>query len=92
MRPEPAGDADIRMVRALRAGDTGALTPLVESHHAAMVRAARRFLCSEDLAEDVAQETWLAVIDGIEAFEGRAPLRSWIFTILVNRARTRARP
>ena len=51
---------------------------------------ARNFVRTETLAEEVVQDTWLAVIRGLEGFEGRSTLRTWIFHILVNRARTRA--
>jgi RNA polymerase sigma-70 factor (ECF subfamily) len=56
-----------------------------------MLRVARSFVRSLDEAEEVIQETWLAVLNGIDRFEGRSSLKTWIFRILVNRARTRAR-
>jgi RNA polymerase sigma-70 factor (ECF subfamily) len=85
-----AGDsADAPLVAALRVGDEAAFRGLVLRHHAAMVRLARASVSSHAVAEEVAQETWLAVIQGIDGFEGRSSLKSWIFAILVNRARSR---
>lgn len=54
-----------------------------------MLRVARYYVSSREAAEDVVQETWLGVIKGLEGFEGRSSLKTWIFRILVNRARTR---
>ena len=62
---------------------------LVERYNAPMVRLARMFVPSDAVAEDVAQEAWLGVLNGIGRFEGRSSLKTWIFRILVNRARTR---
>jgi RNA polymerase sigma-70 factor (ECF subfamily) len=80
---------DSGLLPALRAGDERAFLRLVGRHHAAMVRLAAAHVGSAAVAEEVAQETWLAVLRGIDGFEGRCSLRSWIFRILVNRARTR---
>jgi RNA polymerase sigma-70 factor (ECF subfamily) len=85
----PGDTADAALVAALRAGDEGAFRGLVLRHHAALVRLARASVSSHAVAEEVAQETWLAVIQGIDGFEGRSSLKSWIFAILVNRARSR---
>jgi RNA polymerase sigma-70 factor (ECF subfamily) len=86
-----AGDTrDAALVAALRAGDEAAFRGLVLRHHVALVRLARASVSSHAVAEEVAQETWLAVIQGIGGFEGRSSLKSWIFAILVNRARSRA--
>lgn len=74
---------------ALRAGDEAAFRGLVRRHHAGLVRLARASVSSDAVAEEVAQETWLAVIEGIDRFEGRASLKRWIYAILVNRARSR---
>jgi RNA polymerase sigma-70 factor (ECF subfamily) len=81
--------ADAALAAALRAGDEAAFRGLVLRHHAALVRLARASVSSHAVAEEVAQETWLAVIQGIDRFEGRSSLKSWIFAILVNRARSR---
>jgi RNA polymerase sigma-70 factor, ECF subfamily len=73
----------------LRAGDEAAFTALVEQHHGALVRLARAFVGTQEAAEEVAQDTWLAVLNGLKAFEGRSTLKTWIFSILTNRAKTR---
>ena len=87
---ELTGDAaEAALVVALRAGDEHAFRELVARHHAALIRLARASVSSDSVAEDVAQETWLAVIQGIDRFEGRSSLKTWIFRILVNRARSR---
>jgi len=88
---EPHGDAaeDAATVAALLAGDEAAFARLVRRHHAALVRLALAYVRTPDVAEEVAQETWLAVLDGLRRFEGRSSLRTWIFRILVNRAKTR---
>ena len=74
----------------LRAGDESAFADLVARHDGAMRFVARSFVRTDAVAEEVVQDTWLAVIRGLDAFEGRSSLRTWIFHILVNRARTRA--
>ena len=85
------GSPEEDLVARLRAGDEAAFTKLVSEHHGALVRLARAFVGSEGIAEEVAQETWLALLDGLEAFEGRSALKTWLFRVLVNRARTRAK-
>src|SRR5215470_2211665 len=77
------------VVDALRRGDEEAFMTLVRRYGAQMLRVARMYVASDAAAEDVVQETWLAVLNGIERFEGRSSLRTWLFRILVNRARTR---
>lgn len=80
-------DADL--VALLRAGDEEAVSRLVERWSPAMFRLARSFVASPQSAEDVVQEAWLGLLSGLARFEGRSSLRTWTFTILVNRARTR---
>jgi RNA polymerase sigma-70 factor (ECF subfamily) len=81
-------DDDARFLKRLRAGDEAAFVALVGAHHDAMVRLATTFVSSRAIAEEVVQDTWLAVVRGIERFEGRSSLRTWLLAILVNRART----
>lgn len=81
---------DRALVERLLAGDEDAFRDLVASHHGSMVRLARSFVRNPATAEEVAQETWLQVLKGVEKFEGRSTLKSWIFSILANRSRTRA--
>jgi RNA polymerase sigma-70 factor (ECF subfamily) len=83
-------DEDHVLLERLRAGDEAAFETLVERHDGALRRVARTFVRTPSAADDVVQETWLGVIHGLSAFEGRSSLRTWIFRILVNRARTRA--
>jgi RNA polymerase sigma-70 factor (ECF subfamily) len=80
---------DDELVRALRAGDEEAFVGLVRRHHTLMVRIALGYVRTEAVAEEVVQETWCAVLRGIDRFEGRAALKTWIMRILVNRAKTR---
>lgn len=74
---------------ALRAGDEAAFLALVQRHHAAMLRVASVYVRSPAIAEEVVQEAWLGVLRGLHLFEGRSSLKSWIFSILVNCAKTR---
>jgi RNA polymerase sigma-70 factor (ECF subfamily) len=82
-----AADADT--VDALRRGDEGAFLALVKLHHASMLRVASLFVSSAAVAEEVVQEAWLGVLNGLDSFEGRSSLRGWIFGILTNSAKTR---
>jgi len=88
--PERSFAHEEALVASLRAGDRAAFAGLVDSLHARLVALARTFTSSPALAEDIVQETWLAVIRGLHRFEGRSTLRTWIFNILVRRARTMA--
>ncbi len=73
---------------ALQAGDAAAFEALVAEQHAGLLRLARLFLTDERLAEEAVQETWLAAVRGLERFEGRSSLKTWLVSILMNRART----
>lgn len=75
---------------ALRNGDEDAFVSLVERYHASLVRLAQVYVRDRAVAEEVAQEAWLGVIRGIDRFEGRSSLKTWILRILVNTAKTRA--
>jgi RNA polymerase sigma-70 factor, ECF subfamily len=72
------------LIAALRHGDEHAFATLVDRHSSAMVRVAMAYVPSRAAAEEVVQETWIAVIRGIDGFEGRASLKTWIFRILTN--------
>lgn len=78
------------LLDALRSGDEGAFLSLVTMHYAAMLRLAQMYVGTRAVAEEVIQETWLGVLQGLSRFEGRSSLKTWIFRILLNRARTRA--
>jgi RNA polymerase sigma-70 factor (ECF subfamily) len=83
-------DVDAELVAALRRRDEAAFVALVERYQGPLLRVALIYCRSEDIAEEIVQDTWLAVIQGIDRFEGRAAFKTWLFQILVNRARTRA--
>ena len=85
-----AAAAEAQLLDALRSGDEDAFTALVREYQPSLVRVARMFVSSQAAAEEVAQETWLAVLNGLDRFEGRSSLRTWIFRILTNIAKTRA--
>ncbi len=87
---DPASLDDARLVALLRGGDEEAFRALVRGMHGALVRVAAAFVGSPTTAEEVVQETWLAVVAQLDGFEGRSSLRTWIGSILANRARTRA--
>lgn len=82
---------DLRLVEALRRGDEAAFVALVDRYHTTMLRLAASFVGDLSVAEEVVQEAWLGVLRGLDRFEGRASLKTWMFTILVNFAKTRAR-
>ena len=89
--PAPRASAeDMQLVRRLRDGDESAFMELVDRYHRSLVRLARRYVSSQAVAEDVAQEAWVGVLRGIDRFEGRSSLRTWIYRILTNTAKTRA--
>jgi RNA polymerase sigma-70 factor (ECF subfamily) len=81
--------ADADLVAQLRAGDEAAMAQLVDQWSPAMLRVARSFVDSRQSAEDVVQDAWLGMLSGLATFEGRSSLRTWTFTILINRAKTR---
>ncbi len=86
----PRSADDMALLDALRRGDEGAFLTLVTMHYAAMLRLAQMYVGSSAVAEEVIQETWIGVLQGLDRFEGRSSLKTWIFRILLNRARTRA--
>lgn len=81
-------DGDEALLERVRAGDEDAFRDLVRRYHPGIVRVARYHVQSDAAAEDVAQETWLAVLRGVHRFEGRSSLKTWLFRIAANRART----
>jgi RNA polymerase sigma-70 factor, ECF subfamily len=82
--------AEAALLDALRAGDESAFAALVQEHHSSILRVARIYVSNRATAEEVAQETWVAVLNGLDRFEGRSSLKTWIFRILTNIAKTRA--
>ncbi|MGA5461825.1 RNA polymerase sigma factor [Mycobacterium sp. NPDC050041] len=78
------------LVASLRGGDEAAFARLVDLHTPAMLRVARGYVHTHEQAEDVVQETWIALLKGIAGFEGRSSVRTWLFTVLINIAKSRA--
>ena len=83
-------DADRELLARLRAGDEAAFMTLVDRYGALMLRVALMHVRSRAVAEEVVQEAWLGVIRGLDRFEGRSSLKTWILRIVANLARTRA--
>lgn len=96
----PIGEADsavdatrpneASLVEALRRGDEAAFVALVERYHRSMLQVARLYVRDDGAAEDVVQESWVGVLNGLDRFEGRSSFKAWVFRILTNRAKTRA--
>jgi len=80
---------DSALVDRLRAGDDEAFSDLVRSWSPMMLRVARTYVSTDASAQEVVQEAWLAVIRGLDRFEGRSSLRTWVLAILANLGRTR---
>jgi RNA polymerase sigma-70 factor (ECF subfamily) len=80
---------DASIVAALRRGDEAVFADLVNAYSASLMRLAQDFVRRRSVAEEVVQETWLAVLSGIDRFEGRSSLKTWVYRILVNKAKTR---
>jgi RNA polymerase sigma-70 factor (ECF subfamily) len=81
---------DARLVKALRARDERAFELLMREYHAPLLRVAQIYVTSRAVAEEDVQETWIGVLNGIDRFEARSSLKTWIFRILTNIAKTRA--
>jgi RNA polymerase sigma-70 factor, ECF subfamily len=88
-RHQPAID-DGALLVGLRAGEEGAFEELVKRYHGPLIRIALMYVRDRAIAEEVVQETWLAALEGIDRFEGRSSLKTWLFRIATNRAKTRA--
>ena len=89
LRHEPRQRSEAELVEALRAGDEAAFMSLVEMYSGALLRVAMMYVSSRAVAEEVVQDTWVGVLRGIDGFEGRSSLKTWIFRILTNTAKTR---
>jgi len=81
---------ELALVERLRQGDEAAFEALITRYHGPLVRLATTFVGDRAVAEEVAQETWIGVLNGLDRFEGRSSLKTWIFRILMNQARSRA--
>ena len=88
-RPIPQTDAE--WIAALQKGDEGAFATLVELYHTQMIRVATAFVNNTAVAEEVVQETWIGMLRGLGRFEGRSSLKTWLFSILLNKAKTIAK-
>jgi RNA polymerase sigma-70 factor (ECF subfamily) len=89
--PVPSGASEeMRLVEALRRGEEQAFVTLIDRYSPALLRLAQVYLPDRAAAEEAVQETWMGVLQGIHQFEGRASLKTWIFRILMNRAKTHA--
>lgn len=82
-------DEDLKLIEALRQANEVAFSTLIERYHGQLLRCAQTFVSNQAVAEEVVQETWMAVLEGIHRFEGRSSLKTWIFRILINRAKTK---
>jgi RNA polymerase sigma-70 factor, ECF subfamily len=94
MQSEPAvapakmGVSDEETLAGLRAGDEGTFRDLFARSYPTMKRVARAYVASDAVAEEIVQETWMAIATGIDRFEGRSALTTWIFSILTNQAKS----
>ena len=88
-RPPAKINDESLLIARLRKGDERAFNELVNKNHGALIRMALRYVADRDVAEEVVQETWIAVIDGIKHFEGRSSLSTWMFSILIHKAKDR---
>ena len=89
MTGRSAGDEEV-LIAAIRDGDERAFATLVDRHSSAMVRVAMAYVPSRAAAEELVQETWIAVMSGIDGFEGRSSLKTWMFRILTKESNERA--
>ena len=82
-------NGEVVLLARLRQGDEGAFAELVTRHHSALIRMAMGHVADREVAEEVVQDTWMAVIQGLDQFEGRSSLRTWIFGIMIHKAKDR---
>jgi RNA polymerase sigma-70 factor (ECF subfamily) len=87
----PAVDDDAALVERLRAGHEDAFVDLVQRYQPRLLRLAETTVGSPAVAEEVTQDTWLAVVRGVDRFEGRSSFKTWLYHVLLNRARSAAR-
>jgi RNA polymerase sigma-70 factor (ECF subfamily) len=88
-KPSNPTKGEAALVTRLRRGDEGAFDELVNRHHSALIRMAMGYVADREVAEEVAQDTWMAVIESLDRFEGRSSLRTWIFGIMIHKAKDR---
>ena len=93
-KPEPSqlaavANGEVALLARLRQGDEGAFDALVTRHHGALIRMVMSYVADREMAEEIVQDTWMAVIEGLGRFEGRSSLRTWIFGIMIHKAKDR---
>ena len=79
---------ELQLIQALRRGEDAAFVTLIDRYHSRLLRLAKTFVSNQAVAEEVVQETWIGVLEGIKQFEGRSSLKTWVFKILTNRAKS----
>jgi RNA polymerase sigma-70 factor (ECF subfamily) len=89
VKPSGITKAEDQLIARLRRGDECAFDELVNQHHGALIRMAMGYVADREVAEEVVQDTWLAVIESLDRFEGRSSLRTWICGILIHKAKDR---
>jgi RNA polymerase sigma-70 factor, ECF subfamily len=83
------GKGEAALLARLKRGDEGAFDALVNQHHSTLIRMAMGYVADREVAEEVVQDTWMAVIESLNRFEGRSSLRTWICGILIHKAKDR---
>ncbi|MGD0314060.1 MAG: sigma-70 family RNA polymerase sigma factor [Acidimicrobiales bacterium] len=81
-------DPDVELLAGVRAGNEADFVTLVNRYNSSLLRVARGFVPSDAIAEEAVQETWMGVVRGVDRFEGRSSFKTWLFRILINRARS----
>jgi RNA polymerase sigma-70 factor (ECF subfamily) len=89
LSPSTVGQAEVVLLERLRGGDEPAFVEVVQRWSSTMIRVARTHVSTDASAQEVVQDTWLAVVAGLRSFEGRSSIRTWVFGILVNLAKSR---
>ncbi|MBH0203666.1 MAG: sigma-70 family RNA polymerase sigma factor [Nitrospira sp.] len=84
-----AANGEVVLLARLRQGDESAFDELVTRHHSVLIRMAMGYVADREVAEEVVQDTWIAVVEGLDRFEGRSSLRTWIFGIMIHKAKDR---
>ncbi len=89
VKPSSLTKVDDHLLVRLREGDEGAFVELVNQHHSMLIRMAMGYVADREVAEEVVQDTWMAVIESLNRFEGRSSLRTWVCGILIHKAKDR---
>src|SRR5262249_55123853 len=89
VKPSGLAKTEDTLLAKLRKGDEGAFDELVNQHHGTLIRMAMGYVADREVAEEVVQDTWMAVIESLNRFEGRSSLRTWVCGILIHKAKDR---